>query len=76
MELLGTRLRLYAPCAPHYGKCHVLVDNRDCLSVELYGRIEEPSSIVVEQRLPAGFHAVVIRPAQGVLACDCLEVLF
>jgi hypothetical protein len=71
----GRGFRLYAPRAPQYGKCEILVDGRDRLSVDLYSRTEEPSSVVAEQRLAGGFHSVVVRPLQGTIPCDCLEVL-
>ncbi len=71
----GRGFRLYAPRAPQYGKCEVLVDGKERLSFDLYSRTEEPSSMVAEQRLAGGFHAVVVRPVQGIIPCDCLEVL-
>jgi hypothetical protein len=40
-------------------------------TVDLHGRTERPSSVLVEQHLASGFHSVVLRPAQGIIPCDC-----
>lgn len=72
----GRIFRLYAPRSPRYGKCEVVIDGEARLAVDLHSSKEEPSSVVVERELATGYHAVAVRPLEGVIPCDGIEVTY
>lgn len=72
---VGRGFRLHLPRGPEYGKCQVIVDGSRIANLDLHSEIVEPSSVVLERELPAGAHAVKLRPISGVIPCDTLEVI-
>jgi hypothetical protein len=71
----GGGFRLHAPRGPAYGKAEISVDGQEVAIVDLRSEENQPSGIVFTHTLPPGFHAVMLRAAEGVIPCDVLETM-
>ena len=71
---MGRGFRLWAPKGPVYGAFEVIVDGQRIATIDCKSAKLEPSSIVLERSLEAGYHAVVLRSLNGVIPLDTLEV--
>ncbi|NLV73747.1 MAG: hypothetical protein GXY52_03540 [Chloroflexi bacterium] len=69
----GGGFTLWAPLAPHFGKCAVWVDGVEVGELD-FGAPEAPSTPRYTHELPRGYHAVALIAKSGVLPCDSCEV--
>ncbi len=72
----GTGVRLWSPTSSELGKVQLLVDGRDPLVIDLHSDTPGGPVMIWEKKgLPAGFHSLVIRALDGVMALDGVEVI-
>ena len=74
-NVVGTRMTLWSPRGPEFGKVEIRLDGRREAVVDLHGSNPETSRPVwTSEKLPDAGHAVVLRSAFGVFPVDCLTV--
>jgi len=74
-NVVGTRLILWSPRGPEFGKIEIRVDGRPETVVDLRSDKPEPFGAVWTSRpLPDAAHAVVLQSVAGVFPVDSLEV--
>jgi hypothetical protein len=74
-NVVGTRMTLWSPCGPEFGKVEIRLDGRREAVLDLHSSNPEPSRPVWKSReLPDRGHAVVLQGASGVFPVDCLTV--
>ncbi len=74
-NVTGSRLTLWSPRGPDFGKVEIRVDGRPATVVNLYAEQPTPSQPVwTSQKLRGQFHGVVWQAVNGLLPVDCLQV--
>jgi hypothetical protein len=72
-NVVGTRMTLWSPRGPEFGKVEIRLDGRREAVLDLHGTNLEPSRPVwTSGRLSDAGHAVVLHSVSGVFPVDCL----
>lgn len=70
----GGAFRLWCPKGPEYGKADVWLDGKKLATLDLHAEVPEPSAPqLIRRGIPRGYHALVVRPAEGVVPIDSLD---
>ena len=75
-NVIGSRLQLWSPRGPEFGKVELRLDGKPEATVDLHAELPEASRVV--WRSPAlkdDFHALVLNAKGGPMPVDCVEVL-
>ena len=72
--VVGSRIRLYSPRGPAYGRCDVCVDGQWQEALDFHALNRQNSSVVRSYDLPHGPHVLVIRSQSAGVPCDVIEV--
>jgi hypothetical protein len=74
-NVIGTRMILWSPRGPEFGKVEIRLDGQRTAVVDLHSDKPVASqSVWTSHDLPDSGHAVVVQGISGVLPVDCLEV--
>lgn len=73
-NFIGSRAWLYAPKAPGFGRCDVLIDGEWATTLDLAAPAHQCSSLVWSCDLSHGPHALVVEAQGAGVPCDMLEV--
>lgn len=73
-NVIGSRVWLYAPRAPGFGRCDLRVDGERVATLDFAASARQPSSLVWFCDLPHGPHALVIEAQEAGVPCDLIEV--
>lgn len=74
-NIIGSAVALYAPKGPEYGRCEVCIDGEVMAEMNLHAPNAQHSAVVFRKELEAGRHSVAIVALEGVVPCDCFEVV-
>lgn len=74
-NFIGSRLQLWSPRSPQFGKVRLRLDGRGVGSLDLRAEQLEPSRVVWKSRaLREGFHALLLDATDGELPLDSVDV--
>jgi hypothetical protein len=73
-SFIGSRVWLYAPQAPGYGRCDVRIDGEWAATLDFAAPVRRRSGLVWSCDLPHGPHALVMVAQRAGVPCDMIEV--
>ncbi len=73
-NFIGSRVSLYAPKAPGFGRCEVRINGQWAATLDFASPVRRRSGLIWSCDLPHGSHALVMQAQEANVPCEMIEV--